>query len=213
MSRKGKVFIDTNILFYASQYHIKDVFQWIESLYEEIYIHQMVLDELISSTARSKVESKLKEGQWILFDPDDEETLSDEQFAIYEGYLSDVKQAFVDLDEKKKSEGRRLKNTNDLGEMHSLAAAMLIGASIIFSNDYDVLEVIHDAQLCITLDETEESVLIDHDSLLDFCCYLVDSKLESKGPVKKFLKLFQGDKVIEFDTRINEKESTSKISE
>lgn len=211
MSRKGKVFIDANIIFYATKFLNKDVFQWIESLYEEIYIHKQVLDELVSSTARASVETKLGEGKWLLFDPDDEETLSDDLFDIYEGFFSDVKQAFADLDEKKIREGRRLKNTNDLGEMHSLAAAMLIGASIIFSNDYDVLEVIHDAQLCITLDETQESVLIEHDSLVDFCYYLVDYKLESKGPVKKFLKLFQGDKVEDFENRL--KESSSSILE
>lgn len=211
MSRKGKVFIDSNIIFYATKYQKKDVFQWVESLYEEIYIHKIVLEELVTSTARANAESKINEGKWVLFDPDDEATLSDEMYDIYEGYLSDVKQAFADLDEKKIREGRRLKNTNDLGEMHSLAAAMLLGASIIFSNDYDVLEVIQDAQLCITLDETEASVLIEHDSLVDFCYYLVLYKHESKNPVKKFLKYVEEDKVDVFESKL--KESTSDISE
>ncbi len=36
------------------------------------------------------------------------------------------------------NQGRFLKNTNDLGEMHSLAAAMLLSAGIICSNDLDI---------------------------------------------------------------------------
>lgn len=211
MSRKGKVLIDTNIIIYATKYQKNDVFQWIESLYEEIYIHKIVLDELLSSTARTNAERKVNAGKWILFDPDDEETLSDEMYDIYEGFLSDVKQAFVELDEKKIREGRPLKNTSDLGEMHSLAAAMILGASIIFSNDYDVLEVIHDSHLCITLDESKASVLLEHDSLIDFCYYLVFFKIELKSPVRKFLKHFEEDKVDAFENKL--KESTSDIVE
>lgn len=46
MKRKGKVFIDANILIHATSYQSADVFRWIYELYEEIYIHKIVLDEL-----------------------------------------------------------------------------------------------------------------------------------------------------------------------
>lgn len=38
--RLGKVFIDTNILLHADVYQDDNIFEWIDALYEEIYIHQ-----------------------------------------------------------------------------------------------------------------------------------------------------------------------------
>ncbi|MGE7673136.1 PIN domain-containing protein [Lysinibacillus sp. NPDC094403] len=202
MKRKGKVFIDANILIAATDYKIKNVFEWIDALYDEVYVHQMVYDELLLNEVKQNVDNKLT-NDWILFDPDDESTLSDDMYEIYERYLDDVKQGFSDLDEKKEKEGRPLKHTNDLGEIHSLAAAMLLGASIIFSNDYDILEVIHDSELCITIDEDKKSELIQHDSLVDFCFYLINSEIESKAIVRKFLKAIQKHKVEDLDERLN----------
>ncbi len=39
MKRKGKVFIDANVIIYAHVFERADIFQWINDLYEEIYIH------------------------------------------------------------------------------------------------------------------------------------------------------------------------------
>ncbi|MDM5246124.1 hypothetical protein [Lysinibacillus sp. G4S2] len=201
--RKGKVLIDSNILIFATEYKIINVFQLIDALYDEVYIHKMVYDELLLNEVKQNVDAKLKDG-WILFDPDDEVTLSDDIYEIYNRYLVDVKQGFDDQNEKKKREGRPLKHTNDLGEMHCLAAAMLLGASIIFSNDYDIREIIQDSKLCITVDEAEESVLIQHDTLLDFCCYLVVFEIETKSNVREFLKAIQPLKVSGLDERLKQ---------
>lgn len=43
MKRKGKVFIDANIIIHAGSFQKADVFHWINQLYEEIYIHIEVL--------------------------------------------------------------------------------------------------------------------------------------------------------------------------
>ncbi|WP_285397357.1 hypothetical protein [Lysinibacillus sp. fls2-241-R2A-57] len=201
--RKGKVLIDSNILIFATEYKIINIFQLIDALYDEVYIHKMVYDELLLNEVKQNVDAKLKDG-WILFDPDDEVTLSDDIYEIYNRYLVDVKQGFDDQNEKKKREDRPLKHTNDLGEMHCLAAAMLLGASIIFSNDYDIREIIQDSKLCITVDEAEESVLIQHDTLLDFCCYLVVFEIETKSNVRKFLKAIQPLKVSGLDERLKQ---------
>lgn len=199
MKRKGKVFIDANILIHAASYQSADVFQWINELYEEIYIHKMVLDELRISSVRQKVESYIEQGAWNMFDPDDEETLSDDLFAIYEGYVRDMRQAFEDLNQKKIREDRPLKHTNDLGEMHCLAAAMLLGASIICSNDYDIKEVIEDASVKVTIDEESESIFIEQDTLVDFCYYVIKKEIASRSMARKFLKATQPGKVSNLD--------------
>ena len=199
MKRKGKVFIDANILIHAASYQSADVFRWINELYEEIYIHKIVLDELRISSIRQKVEMYIKHGAWYIFDPDDEETLSDNAFAIYEGYMRDMRQAFAELDQKKIKEGRPLKHTNDLGEMHCLAAAMFLGASIICSNDYDIKEVIEDAPVKVTIDEESESIFIEQDTLVDFCYYVIRKEIASRSVVRKFLKATQPSKVNSLD--------------
>ncbi|PIJ98076.1 hypothetical protein [Lysinibacillus sphaericus] len=201
--RKGKVFIDSNILILATDYKLINVFDLIDSLYEDVYVHKIVYDELLIKEVQKNVDHKLENG-WTLFDPDDETTLSDDMYDIYESYLGDVKQSFFDLDEKKIKEGRPLKHTNDLGEMHSLAAAMLLGASIVFSNDLDIIEVIHDSMLCISLDEEEDSVLIQHDSLIDFCYYLIIFEIESQANVRKLLKVNHRHRLNELDDRLKQ---------
>lgn len=203
MKRYGKVFIDSNILIFATEYKISDVFEWIDSLYEEVFVHKVVYDELLLNEVKLKVDNKIEYG-WTLFDPYDDSTLSDDMFVIYEMYLKDIKQGFSDLDEKKIKAGRSLKYTNDLGEMHSLAAAMLLSASIIFSNDYDILEVIQDSKLYISVDEAEDNVLIQLDSLVDFCIYLVFFEIESKASVRKFLKTFHRQRIDDFDERLQQ---------
>ena len=51
-------------------------------------------------------------------------------------------------------QGRLLKGTNDLGEIHCLAAALLLSATIICSNDGDIQEVIDDNQLEVASEES-----------------------------------------------------------
>jgi rRNA-processing protein FCF1 len=210
--RKGKVFIDANIIKYATDYQKMDVFSWINALYEEIYIHQSVLEELVVTSLRQKAEEMLQSKQWKLFNPDEESTLSDELFPLYESYVKDVRNSFRQLDEKKQVEGRPLKHTNDIGEIHSLAAAMILSANIICSNDFDIREVIEDAPIMITIDEEKDSILIEQDTLEDFCFYVVKFDIAKIKIVRKFFKSIQPNKLEQFEQRIKLlNETTSRV--
>lgn len=195
--RNGKVFVDANILIHAATFKSADVFNWIDSLYEDIYIHQVVLDELLISDVRKKVQSYIDQGKWKLFDPDDETALTEDDYAIYESYLRDMHKAFSDLNEKKIKEGRPLKNTNDLGEIHSLAAVLLLGASIICSNDYDIQEVIQDTPIYAT--NGEANTLIEQDTLVDLCYQTIREGIERSRVVRKYLSVVASDKVTDLE--------------
>lgn len=123
---------------------------------------------------------------------------------MYESFVKDVREAFRQLNRKKEAAGRLTKNTHDLGEIHSLAAAMLLSANIICSNDYDIREVINDSQLEIVLDEEEESQLIVQDTLEDFCLYIAQSKIASESTVRKFFKAIHADKIKQLDLRLEQ---------
>ena len=198
--RPGKVFVDTNILLHADMYQHDNIFDWIDALYEEVYIHQMVLDEILSASARHKVTQYIDDGRWHLFNPDDENCLSDDLYAIYEGYVHQMKQAFRQLDQKKVEQGRRLKGTNDLGEIHCLAAALLLSATIICSNDGDIQEVIDDNELEVASEDEQQNMKLVQDTLKDFCYYICLHKIASGSKVRKLLKAFQKEKLQELDT-------------
>ena len=65
--RLGTVFVDTNILLQADWYQHDSIFEWIDALYEEVYIHQMILDELLNVSARNKVTQYIEDGSIQLF--------------------------------------------------------------------------------------------------------------------------------------------------
>lgn len=203
MKRKGKVFIDANIVIHAGSFQRVDVFQWINQLYEEIYIHVEVIKELQIPSIRKKAEEFVANGQWILFDPQEETLIPTEDlYDLYLIYLAEMREAFHQLDIKKEAEGRRLKNTNDLGEIHSLAAAMLISAGIICSNDFDIREVIEDTPIYVTVVEEEESVLMEQDTLEDFCYLVISHEIAERSMVRKFFKAIQPQNIEKFDRRI-----------
>ncbi|AQU79272.1 hypothetical protein [Planococcus faecalis] len=138
-----------------------------------------------------------------MFDPQAETLIpTEELYDLYAIYLREMRKAFYQLDVKKEAEGRRLKNTNDLGEIHSLAAAMLLSAGIIYSNDLDIREVIEDAPIYITIEEDEESVLMEQDTLEDFCYFVISYEIAERSMVQKFFKAIQPQKMEKLDRRI-----------
>ncbi|WP_341281364.1 hypothetical protein [Paenibacillus sp. FSL H8-0537] len=204
--RNGKVFVDANIIIHAATFKSADVFSWIDSLYEDIYVHQVVLDELLISDVRNKVQSYIDQGKWKLFDPDDEQALTEDDYAIYESYLKDIRQAFTKLNEKKIKEGRPLKNTNDLGEIHSLAAVLILGASIICSNDYDIKEVIQDTPIYATNGQAITNMLIEQDTLVDLCYLTIRESIEKPKVVRRFLGVVASDRSTELEGLLTEVE-------
>lgn len=201
--RKGKVFIDANIIIYAESFEKTDVFLWINNLYEEIYIHKTVLDELKLLSIREKINGFINEKRWLLFDPEDEDTLSDNLYDLYDAYVDDIHESFRQLDEKKLAESREPKHTNNLGEIHSLAAAVLLNAGIICSNDLDIREVIEDSEILITRDDETKSILITQDTLEDFCFYVVVYKIAKRKLARTFFKTIHPDKVDVLDQRLS----------
>ncbi|WP_322905320.1 hypothetical protein [Paenibacillus campi] len=180
------------------------MFQWINNLYEEIYIHIEVLKELQVASVKKKVEHFIDSGQWMLFDPQEETYVpTEELYDLYLIYLRDIREAFAQLDVKKELQGRPLKNTNDLGEIHSLAAAMLLSAGIICSNDFDIREVIEDAAIYITQDDEDtESVFMQQDTLEDFCYFVINYGVAEKSTVRKFFKAIQPQHISRLDRRL-----------
>lgn len=185
---KEPVFIDANIIIHAASFRQANVFDWINSLYGQILIHVEVLNELKTSSVRDKVDAFINDGKWALFDPESEASIAtDDLYDLYLVYLTEVRFAFQQLDEKKKREGRPLKHTSDLGEIHSLAAARLISAGLICSDDADIREVIKDAELYIVNQEEQETLIRQH-TLLDFCIHLKRYEVVKRSQIRKFFK-------------------------
>lgn len=186
--RLGKVFIDTNIIKHAADFHSNNVFQWICDLYELIYVHQDVYEELLLGSLKNYVDQLIENNGWILFNPDNEQTLSNNEYAIYDSLHQDVISAFERLDMKKESEGRIIKGTKNYGEISSITACLFLGANLICSNDQDIREVIKDEHYVVVDEENDSEIMIIQDTLSDLCYYCVEQGIASKKEAKKFFK-------------------------
>lgn len=184
----GKVFIDANIINFAAVYEKNDILDWINRLYEEVYIHISVLNELLLKTVRDKAQKMIDDKIWVLFDPDNPECLSEDSFVIYERFANAIKNGFQRLEMKKKLEGREVKNTSNFGEIESLAAAMVISANFICSNDFDIREVIQDEKLFVSPNEEDTPQLIKQDTVEDICFLSVQQSISSRKEVRQFFK-------------------------
>lgn len=200
---KEPVFIDANIIIHAASFRQADVFDWLNRLYGRIIIHIEVLEELKISSVREKIEVLIAEGKWTLFNPESEVSIeTDALYELYLVYLQEVRVAFEQLDEKKIREGRPLKHTNDLGEIHSLAAARLLSAELICSDDADIREVITDADLRVINYEDKE-VLIRQHTLIDFCMHLQRRDIVKRSMVRKFFKSIRPHDIKRFDKQMD----------
>lgn len=200
---KEPVFIDANIIIYAVSFRQADVFDWLNRLYGRILIHVEVLEELKISSVREKVDVLIAEGRWTLFNPESEVSIeTDALYDLYLVYLQEVRLAFEQLDEKKIREGRPLKHTSDLGEIHSLAAARLLSADLICSDDADIHEVITDADLRV-INYDEEEVLIRQHTLIDFCLNLRRHDIVKRSEVRKFFKSVRPQDMNRFDKQMD----------
>lgn len=200
---KEPVFIDANIIIHAASFRQADVFDWLNTLYGQILIHIEVLEELKISSVREKVDVLIAEGRWTLFNPESEVSIeTDALYDLYLVYLQEVRVAFEQLDEKKIREGRPLKYTSDLGEIHSLAAARLLSADLICSDDADIREVITDADLRV-INYDEEEVLIRQHTLIDFCMNLKRHDIVKRSTVRKFFKSLRPRDMNRFDEQMD----------
>ncbi|WP_106496146.1 hypothetical protein [Lentibacillus sp. Marseille-P4043] len=126
---------------------------------------------------------------WTLFDQNDENSLPEKHRAIYWGYVDGVGEGFESLKAKKEALGRTPKTSNNIGEIHCIALAQLISGNIISSNDFEIREVIKDQDMRVYSDELEEGVLIEQDTIEDFCVYSVQAEVAKPSSVVKFFKI------------------------
>ena len=172
-------------------------------MYKRILIDVEVLEELKISSVREKVDVLIAEGRWTLFDPESEVSIeNDALYELYLVYLEEVRVAFEQLDVKKIREGRPLKHTSDLGEIHSLAAARLLSADLICSDDADIREVITDADLRV-INCSNKEVFIRQHTLIDFCMNLKRHDIVKRSAIRKFFKFIRPRDLNRFDEHMD----------
>lgn len=199
--------MDSNMIFYASSFKKENIFDWINQLYSNIYIHIEVYNELLNAEMKRTVNTYIESNQWILFDPIEEETLSIVERDIYNQLLEDVTDAFSELNANRLKNGKFPKNVSNLGEIATITACMMVEARIICSNDFDIRSVVEQENYRIEIDG--EEVLILQDSAEDFCVYCYQRDIASRKSIRKFYKVIHVEdpnrerKVAELDKRLN----------
>ncbi|MGN7410610.1 hypothetical protein [Sporosarcina sp. SAFN-010] len=176
-------FIDANIIFYIEQLKSKDDFLTIiEQVYESVYIHEEVYQEL-SIAGQKFVDEKCQANKWVLFEP---LQVFKDTYEDYRLMLSEVQSTLIEVDTRRGKAG-----SAGTGEIASLAAAYLLNAGFICSNDYSIEEVIQEVPLHIFIDgdDSQEPVLITHHNLLDFCKLVVEGGVLPRKTVRKFFQI------------------------
>lgn len=133
-----KVFVDSNMIIFAADFQQANVFDWINELYQNVYIHKEVYNELLFPSVKNTVDGLIASGKWSLFDPKSATSLSPIEQEIYQQRLTDVKDAFHRMNLQRIATGKRPKTVSNLGEIATIAACLMINAGIICSNDFDI---------------------------------------------------------------------------
>lgn len=174
-----RTFIDTNMLIFAESYQKDNVFDWIDRLYSDVWVHVDVLDEML--IGRKRIEAEINSRGWHVFDPGD---LSEPEQKLYHAHLAGIKVAFQKM---RVAQGPQAKYTPDLGEKATLAVCILQDAQLICSNDADIAEVISRENYCY-VDDTGKTNLILQDTASDFCYHCVLDAGITKSKVRRFYK-------------------------
>lgn len=182
----NKVFIDSNMLIFAADFQKEYVLEWMNSLYDDIYIHIDVYEELLFSSIRQTIDSFVQKNQWTLFDPFDPAFLSKAEQKIYRNRLADVKDAFYNMNMTRIETGKKAKTVSNIGEIATITACMMINARIICSNDFDIRTVIDQEDYRVLIGE--QDVLLIQDSAEDFCVSCFQNKITSRKKVRTFYR-------------------------
>jgi len=181
--QRARVFIDTNMLIFAMQYRKENVFDWIDLLYSNVWIHVDVLAELLQG--RKIIEQEINKRRWQIFDP---ENLTSAEGTIYRNYLNEIKNAFRQMNVERAIRGERVKSTADIGEISSLAVCLLEDAQLICSNDADIKTVVAQEQYTYIDAHDGSQHLIIQDTAEDFCFYCVIEAGVAQSRVRHFYK-------------------------
>lgn len=207
----NKVFIDSNMLIFAAEFQKDNVLKWMDTLYENVFIHIDVYNELLTSSIKHTVSSFIQENQWTLFDPDDPSVLTETEQTIYMSRLSDVKDAFHKMNLNRISEGIQAKTVSNIGEIATITACTMINARVICSNDFDIREIVHQEDYRVLIND--QDVLLIQDSAEDFCVSCYQNDIASRKSIRTFYKTIIVEssqrklKLEQLDTRLNEVEN------
>lgn len=179
----NKVFIDSNMIIFAARFQKANIFQWINRIYDNIYIHVDVYYEILDRGIRKKVDEEVNVGNWHIFDP---RTLSSAEQAIYKERMKDVGNAFGEMNNQRIADDKPIKTVSNIGEIATITACMMIGARIICSNDFDIRTVVEQEDYRILVDG--EDVLIVQDSAEDFCVLCYQDNPSDRSIIRKFYK-------------------------
>lgn len=189
MSDGISTFIDANILIYIVEYKKDAVDKWFEQLYDFIYIHKDVLDELRTKGVRDFFQTKITDSdQWILFDPEDERSLTEEDYNLYEGFYNETRKQFGVY-----QEGRDYKSTTDKGDIAILAGCLFMEIPLITSQDSDYKTVIDKFNLKVSygIESIPDEKIKVHD-LLELGNKLIGKRICKRSDYRKFVKVSIG---------------------
>lgn len=174
-------FIDANIIFYIHDIKHHDFPDIIEKVYEKVIIHPEVMNEL-SSSGKTFANNKIKLGKWTLFD-DSKLTPTEQRMYLNKITIIDEKLKEIDI-------RRGKEESAGTGEIYSLAAASVINAEYICSNDYSVREVIQELPLVVYPDGDDEQDpdFIKQHRFLDLCQIICDGGLLERNQIFKCYK-------------------------
>lgn len=194
--------IDANIIFYIHDIkRVKGFPDIVENVYDQVIIHDKVYDELLPA-GKHFADSKIQAGLWRKFD---EASLSSTQKIEYRQLINDIDQKLEQIDQK-----RGKLDSLGTGEIYSLAAATVIHAEFVCSNDYSIQEVIDELSLEVFPDgndELEQKPLVQH-RFVELCALACKKEiLERKQVFKGFKVAMRSTKMenkIEYDKLIKE---------
>ncbi|HIZ52466.1 MAG TPA: hypothetical protein IAA20_00790 [Candidatus Enterococcus avicola] len=189
MINKNKTFIDTNILLFMKSFDKYPVDEWLEALYDTIYVHKDIVEELKSEATRNFIQNKISISKiWKLFNPEDEEFLSEEDYHIYEAIYN---QNRIYFNEYQKT--RKHKATSDLGDIAILSGCQFLKIPLISSHDSDFRAIIGQYDLKINDGlEVDEEELISVDSLFEIGDKLIEKEICRRSEYRKFIKVSLG---------------------
>lgn len=174
-------FIDANIIFYIHDIKSHNFSDIIEKVYKKVIIHPEVLKEL-SLSGQTFVKEKIRLKKWILFD---DSILTPIEKRMYLKNITDIDEKLKEVDTSRGKE-----ESAGTGEIYSLAAASIIHAEYICSNDYSLEDVIQ--QLPIKVypngDDEQEPDFIKQHRFLDLCKIIHEGGLLERNQVFKCYK-------------------------
>lgn len=130
-------------------------------------------------------QAKLKHSQiWELFDPEDEDCLTENQFDIYMEIFNQIRMQFKEFQEE-----REEKNTTDGGDIAILAGCQLLEIPLITSQDSDFEKVIckYDLKISHGIEEVPDELIKVHD-ILKLGNQLIERNICTRSQYRKFGK-------------------------